>query len=57
LRAANAPGLIAASAADYIDLATNTQRRHEAAESMEPAAIFDDNAVPRALNEFLLNQI
>jgi Fe-S-cluster containining protein len=53
LTAANAPGLIARDIEDYVDLATNPERRREAVREMEPAALFEDKGVVAALDEFL----
>jgi Fe-S-cluster containining protein len=53
LTQAGAPGLIAQSEEDYIDLATNPDRRREAAKDLNPAALYGDLGVIQALDEFL----
>jgi len=55
LRAANAPGLIAADANDYVDLAINADRRQSALETMHPDALFDNTESVRALEDFLFS--
>jgi len=55
LRAANVPGLVASDTADYIDLATNSDRRAEAMQSLDVDALFDDKASVTDLEDFLFS--
>ena len=54
VRAASAPGLIASSPEDYVDLAVDTDRRLSAMQAINPDALFDDAASVIALESFLL---
>jgi predicted O-linked N-acetylglucosamine transferase (SPINDLY family) len=54
---ANAPGLVAESEEDFIDLVCNAERRKEAMRELCPDALYEDVGVIRALDEFLLSTL
>ena len=53
LELANAAELIARDEQDYVDLATNSERRHEAARELSPNGIYEDIGAVRAFEEFI----
>ena len=54
LRGANAPGLIAESVEDYIDLALSSERRAAAMGNFDSNALFDNPTPAKSLNDFLM---
>jgi CRISPR-associated protein Csy1 len=53
-RKAGGEGLIASSAEDYLDLATNPDRIHEAMRTVDPERLYGDLAPVRALEKHVL---
>jgi len=54
-RAAGVPGLIAKDEDDYVDLATNPERIRAAMATLNSAALFEDPAPVRALEQHVIN--
>jgi predicted O-linked N-acetylglucosamine transferase (SPINDLY family) len=53
LKIAGAEGLVARDEEDYINLACDRERQHNAMKNMEPAALFEDKECVAALDSFL----
>jgi Fe-S-cluster containining protein len=53
LELTGAPGLIAPSESDYVDLASNPDRLHEASRPMDSGALYDDRGAVLALEQFM----
>jgi predicted O-linked N-acetylglucosamine transferase (SPINDLY family) len=52
IRKAKVEGLVASTAEDYVDLATNEERRLEAMKTLDTDAMFKDDGITQALHNF-----